>query len=251
MRLSIIVPGIRPHNWLRLYESAGENQKDYEWIFIGPIPDNNVTLRSNVKFIEDYGNPTRAMQLGLLNCEGDYIHWEADDAYFLENEPEYSLREAEELSVGQNIITSKYNEGASIGMDVLNYYLISSSLNSPNLHLENDWLILNTGFVRREILLRAGGWDSQFETLFWAHTDLAVRLQRMGYKLILSEKPIAHCDHMPGTSGDHAPVHYGHGQHDEPLFYSIYSRSESQARTKIALDNWGASPAKWERRFGK
>lgn len=250
MLLSIIVPGIRPHNWQRLYDSA-EKRDEYEWIFIGPVPDNNVTLKPNVKFIEDWGNPARAMQLGLIAAKGDYVHWNADDAYFLKGEPERGLAESKSSSDKNIIVTSKYNEGASIGMDVINYYMLSSCLNHKNLYIGQDWLILNMGFVLRKILLDAGGWDAQFETLFWTHTDLAVRLQRIGYKFILSQHPVAHCDHMPGTSGDHAPIHYSHIQHDEPLFYSIYSKPESIERRNIRLDNWRISPDRWERRFGQ
>lgn len=249
MKLSILVPGIRPQNWRKLYDSC--QYDDFEMIFVGPHSDDDVTNLSNVKFIEDWGNPVRAMNIALITAEGEYIHWEADDAHFLANQPNQAIEEAEKLPFGE-IITSKYLEGGGTNMLDDSYYRIKASLNCDNLFLNGDDYILNTGFIPRYLAIAAGGWDSvNFETLFFSHLDLAVRLQKTNFKLVLSNEAVAHCDHMPGTSGDHAPIHFAHIEHDEPRFREIYSNENSVERGSINIDNWKLSPEVWKRRFGE
>jgi hypothetical protein len=250
MKLSIIVPGIRPHNWERLYQST--SMEDFEMIFIGPEPDNTACHHSNVKFIKDYGNPVRAMNIGLENAEGEYVHWEADDACFLDEEPLRSFNEAEILYKKNDkaILSSIYLEGDGNEMLKKDRYEIYKAIDCSNLFIQPSFLILNTGFVRRDIIEQFGGWDSQnFSTLFFAHTDLAIRLQSSGYILSLSTGAVARCEHMPHITGDHAPIHYAHIQEDEPRFRRLYSASSVIDRKLIDLHNWIHVPAVWKNRF--
>jgi hypothetical protein len=56
---------------------------------------------------------------------------------------------------------------------------------------------------------------------------------------------------MPGTTGDHAPVHYAQTENDEMLFAVVYSNINSTTRKSIDFDNWQKAPSVWERRFDK
>lgn len=250
-KLSIIVPGIRPDNWDRLYKSVNLPIQDWEMIFVGPWDNTAITSIKNVKFFKDFGSPTRAMNIGLVLSEGEWIHWSADDAWFINDEPA-NIFESTLNCDANTILSAQYLEGpAPVNMDQDSYYKIGSSIpywqNCSNVN--GDWFVLNTGIVRKNILEYFGGWDSQFETLFWTHTDLAIRLQKFGYKINLYRTPIIHCEHMPGKSGDHGPVDEGHNEHDEPLFRAIYTNPSSSNRFNIDINNWKSADSRWSRRF--
>ena len=85
MKLSVFLPTIRTHLLEKWYETLCEscNSHDFEVIFCGPfdIPT-TVSEHKNVKFIKDFGNPTRAAQIAAINCEGDYLYHTTDDVVF-------------------------------------------------------------------------------------------------------------------------------------------------------------------------
>src|SRR5687767_4141227 len=86
--ISIAVPGIRTEHWQRLYETAqlGCGEYSFEMIFVGPYsPPPFFDGIKNVKYVRDYGNPSRALQLGAVFAEGEYFTWAVDDGYFLPN----------------------------------------------------------------------------------------------------------------------------------------------------------------------
>ena len=59
---------------------------------------------------------------------------------------------------------------------------------------------------------------------------------------------------MPGTSGDHAPVHYAQTEHDEKIFQEIYRDPAwkfDAIGNCVFLDDWKKTPSVWERRFNK
>ena len=136
-------------------------------------------------------------------------------------------------------------------MSKWSYYKISNAcswLNSP--FVPSDYWLLNSGILETTYAKEMGGWDTSFECTFPAHTDFAIRTQNDGSKYVFYDKPLLHCTHTPGITGDHGPVHFGQIQHDEPLLKSIYSNPESAHRTKIDLNNWQNSPDVWVRRVG-
>lgn len=242
MKLSVIVPGIRTQNWKRLYDSVGID--DFEMIFVGPNPP--VEEMPNSIFIQDYGTPIRCQQIGLLACKGEYVTWAADDGFFLEG----ALQKALSLVGPNKIVMGKYYEGdgneSEMGKTVyyrLNYH---GATYSPFI---GESLGLNVGLISRELLLEVGGWDCQFEVCPMAYADLAIRLQRK-YKFIIQNEVMFKCGHMPGTTGDHGPIHYAQTEHDEPLYHQIYNNPSCLERYKIDLDNWKNAPEKWTRRFG-
>ena len=88
--LSVILPGIRKHNWLSFYKSIEHSfHKNFELIIISPY-ELPVELKkyNNIKHIFDHGSPARCQQIGLVNCSGRFITWGADDGIFLENKLE-------------------------------------------------------------------------------------------------------------------------------------------------------------------
>ena len=71
--ISIILPGIRPYNWSKLYDSIVKSTtRRFELIVVGPYrpPDMLQNDIYNFKYVKDYGSPMRASNIGALLCEG-------------------------------------------------------------------------------------------------------------------------------------------------------------------------------------
>jgi hypothetical protein len=264
-KLSIILPGIRKDNWLKFYESVVDSfDGTFEVVIVSPydrLPEELRDLK-NIVHIKDLGAPARCQQIALVNCTGEFVTWGADDGYFLPNKLTEAVKYWEENAASPiDIVTCKYFEGEKNQQGVLHstgetelsqdfYYKLNNAAGLRSAFIPDDYWILNVGILKTAYAKALGGWDSMFEVTAVSHADFAVRTQRNGSKYHMLPEPIFACTHMPGTTGDHAPVHYGHIQHDEPLFRKIYQSAQGISRTKIDINNWQQSPPVWRRRYG-
>lgn len=259
-KLSILLPGIRVERWPVLYKSIKESfSGEFELIIVGPKPPNFAW--HNVHFYEDWGSPIRCQQIALLKARSEYLTWMSDDGVYLPGELDRAFATLEAANpacypVNNIAVTCRYLEGDGHDPAELDkmrgpdYYRYDFHDGTKGLRLPDGCLMLNVAIVPRMRVLELGGWDCRFEsTLGWA--DLAVRLQRSGLRVVLQDGITVKHDHMPGRTGDHAPMHDAQVDHDEPLFRDIYSDPTEDDRTVISLYNWKDSPARWERRFGK
>lgn len=264
MRLSVLLSGIRTQNWLKLYESIGKSytNKDWELVIVSPyeLPI-ELKYKINIQWFQDWGNPCRCQQFALTKSQGDYINWAADDGWFTD----CSMDKAFSLLSGENgidswehdyktIIVGKYREGDGDTTEMTQdkYYMLNNHLGSACKYLPVETPLLNVGLVSRKLLLETGGWDaSKFEVLPYAYNDFSVRMRNYGCKFILQQEVMFECGHMPGTTGDHGPIHMAQTFRDEPMFKLIYNRESCKDRIKIDINNWEKTNEKWERRFGK
>jgi hypothetical protein len=291
IQLSVLVPGIRSHRWRELYDSIGKSfSGSWEMVVIGPFePSESLMAEGNVKYIKDFGTPIRCQQIGLLESEGDYITWAADDGqYFPDSlnvsfrilgldespthphihEPIQAPRVNKDIPFHHNLVMGKYYEGYKGHVDPNHgamrhmaedwyYDLLNHDANKGLKSLEKYengppkpvWM-LNVGVVPRQLLLEIGGWDCQFEVCPCSYNDLAARLQKYDVEFIIQHEVMYHCGHMPVREGDHGPIHDAQTEHDEPLFRKMYQDPANHTRTIIELDNWKQSADKWQRRFG-
>lgn len=252
--VSIFLAGIRPDNWNKLLDSVrAATERAFELIFVGPYPPESSILKNpNVKFIQDFGSSTRCYQIGLIQAKYDFVTWSADDGYFL---PNRSIDKAFELLKEKNvgmkeIISFKYYEGNFADERTTDsFWRLGAHPPLRAKYASPDYYLLMNGLLRREYLLELGGWDCSFESHGIATCDLAVRVQNDGARVTLLNEPFMYVSHFPETSGDHAPVHYAHIEHDEPYFRSLYDGKDSIGRTRIDIDNWQSAPSIWKRRF--
>ena len=264
MKLSVIVPGIRPQNWEELYFSVGLPMSDFEMIFVGPeSPKVFGSWFYASKYIKSFRSPNAAQQQGLMAATGDYITFAADDGIFLPGALDHAfellniinaLTPSEEPSY-KRIVIGKYLEGDTPHPDMLkeDYYRFKyhKAYRIPGVPQEN--LIFNCGIISRKFMLDLGGWDAQnFECTTMAHADLGIRAFKAGAEMILMDKVMFKCSHEPRQTGTHGPIHRAQTRRDEPTFKRIYSNPKVYAdRIKIPLDNWEKTPEIWSERFGK
>lgn len=253
MKLSVLIPSIRPQNLQRLYDSIKSSfSGEFEAIVIGPygLPDSLKDV-ANVKFIESWQSPLAAQQHGLTQATGEYISWAADDGWYLPN----SLDIAFELVKDKDykaVVMGKYQEGDRVNdhMEKDDYYILNNHDGSKCMFLPEHTYMLNCGILSRQILLELGGWDAKnFWTCPPGYNDLAIRLQKYGCEFIIQQPLMFACTHLPGLMGDHAPIHNVQTLRDEPMFKEIWNHPYFSKRLAINIDNWKQAPEIWENRF--
>ena len=248
MKLSVFLPTIRTHLLEKWYDSLCEscNRHDFEVIFCGPfdIPS-TLTTKDNVKFIKDYGNPTRAAHLAALQAEGEYLYHTVDDILFYEGVVSEELDYIDPSSV----VAMRYNEGVDHSGKELPFSYWYAAIAYPNWPGVNQSWGIGIHFIMTTSMFRDyGGFDCRFEYLNHSTHDLLFRIQKnRGVSYRVSKRVASTADWMPGTSGDHAPIHYAQTTHDEGMFQSLWLHGNNNS--KIDIDNWNEQEDVWQRRF--
>ena len=74
--ISFFLPAIRTNLWVGVYESLKKSCKKYNWelVFCGPfsLPEELKNI-DNVRNVKEYGNVSRAVQVGVLQTKGKLI----------------------------------------------------------------------------------------------------------------------------------------------------------------------------------
>lgn len=255
--ISVLVPGIRPYLWEKVYDSMKESfSGSWEIIFIGPNDCPKLRDIPNVKFFESYASPMVCRQKALIASQGEYICYAADDVWFIKG----SLNKAFETLADKDyttLIVGKYAEGidknpkniSMVENDLYWTLAFHHPLKEIMTRFPHSYYIINTGLISRKLMIEIGGWDCRFETCAIGCVDLSLRLQIFGAKCILQDLPIFHSSHLPGGQGDHRPIHDGQTSHDVPLLEETWLELSAIKRSRINLNNWVSQPARWERRF--
>lgn len=256
MKLSVIIPSIRPGNLKRLYESVQSAYSgDFEFIVISPYKLTKFFAdKPNVILIEDFGSPVRAMQIGICQAKGDFVLWGmADDGYLYPGIVDYAIKEIEQSGRKDSVYIGKYYEGSENPfMNSRKYYQINTHDGSRSRFIEADCLMFMVGVIPRALLIKTGGLDCrEFEALPMAFNDISVRLYNMGANIIFRDAIMFRCSHMPGHLGDHGPIHDAQVGFDQPKFLEIYNHQSALDRKEIPIENWMDAPDRWVRRFGK
>ena len=244
MKLSILVPGIRPQNWRRLYESINVHDH-WEIIFVGPTPPPEDLKASNIKFFRSWRSPCACQQIALHYAVGEYVTWAADDGFYMPGALTYALGMAEY----KTLVVGKYQEGDSPhpDMEKEEYYTMGYHKAYRLKGIPPKCLIFNCGVISRRFLMELGGWDAEtFEVPCMAHADLSIRAYRAGAEMILQDQLMFKCSHMPGKTGDHSPIDIAQNKHDIPNFKKLYSKPSPPPHWRIFPILWvNIHPMAW------
>ena len=242
MDLSIIIPTIRTPNWPFLLDSIeGACTRSHEIILVGPYYDNCIQNKRHIKYVRDFGSPNRCQQIGMLLAEGDVITWGSDDCMYRPGSIDKCL---DTLGEQNAVLVTNYDEGGACAVDNFSLNHCYAKCES----VKDEWVIFNAAFMPRLLFESIGGFDCEFDVTCVGHADLAARCQAAGYKVIVSEINLLDCSHMPGTSGDHAPIHYAQIQKDIPAYSQKFNSSEFP-KINIDINNWKNQPSQWRDRF--
>lgn len=235
MKLSIIIPSIRVSNHRSVIESIKRSctKYEYEIIFIGPFYKQS---EGNLIYITDHSSPNLCQHKALQYCSGEIVHVFSDDCVFEEGSIDKCLD-----NMDCDAVVANYDEGGNKAVSNFSLNYCYAKTCTPD-----DFVIFNTAFMRKDKLMELGGFDCRFETLCVGQADLAARWQFSGLSVKVVDIRLSSCGHMPGTSGDHAPMHFAQLNNDMPLYQMKYL---SVPELKIDFNNWTQQPLVWTRRF--
>ncbi len=271
MKLSIFLAGYRTQNWLKLYESISNItiMTDYELVFVGPYPlPEELQGKENVRFIHDFGCPSRCYQLGLLHSQGEYVVWAADDGVFtrglaidkaLESMPQHR-KGAVSLTFVEGATSKQRMFGSKVKNRVKKKFEKQKEKNPRSMEwvmgknpflvmpeISGHYLVIMNALIRRDYLVEIGGWDCRFEHIAIGSNDLAVRLQNDGAEVIMGEEFMDLTQEL--STKDHRPIEEAHIQNDMGLMQKLYNDPAYRGKTKIDFNNWKQAEKVWSRRF--
>lgn len=245
MKLSVFMPSIRTHLLEKWFDSLSLAVDDFEAVVCGPFdPPQPLLSLNNFTFIKSFASPTVCAQRAALACSGEYIYHTTDDVLFLDRVI------SEEITKIKNddIAVMRYNEGQNYsGQELYESYWYAAEAYKDWPGVNQNWGIGIHFIMTKDLFLKYGGFDCQFEYLNHATHDLLFRIQKnekVNYKL--SSKVASTADWVQGTSGDHAPIHFAQLEHDNHIFRNLWYGGRD---VKIMSDNWLVQPELWTRRF--
>jgi len=257
--ISIILPAIRRDKWDALYDSIVKStNRHFELIICGPFPlTKKLQALNNVKYVKDFGSPSRATAIASLIAEGKLIHWTCDDGLLIPQALDSAIDALYEMDDSyKNVVITKYLEGPNGTRKIVNgdwYYRINGipgrrhCTYSP--HVPEEYLIFNSAIMYRSFYEELGGVDCNFEHVAIGDSDLAIRAQMSGANVKLTQVVLYDADHL---QADHEPIKRAQLDFDEPLYLSKY-RDDPDWKEKIQLNidinNWKNFPSVWTRRF--
>lgn len=243
-KLSILTPSIRKDRILGMYTSLLQSCKkhSFELVIVGPYYPDMLTDR-NVKYIRDFGSPARAVQIAANFAEGELLTLVTDDAYCYENTIDQCIDDLD-----TDIMLMRYTEDGQYRSK--DYWLPSYHDATKTLKgLPENSFSVTVPLMKRSLFEVYGGLDTQtFEMANMSVQDLCFRCQKVGKTVKLSPCDVFNVNWMPGTTGDHAPVHYAETDNDGPAFTKIWEEN-NQRLYVTGMSNWKASPNVWQRRF--
>jgi hypothetical protein len=248
--LSVLISGIRTHNWQELYTSLKEacTKYTFELVIVGPFePPESLKNEDNFKFIRDYGRPSRCAQQALLACEGRLLYNTVDDCNFLKNSLDLALDLYESTCTRKDLINGRYFEGGDEMPLIYWYAHHHASLRLPKIHA--NWKIALQPIISVDYAKEIGGWDCRYEYANAGQHDFIFRVQMDGGKVYDSPIEICNSDHMPSYTGDHEPIEKLWEENDWPLLQQMYGNESPERSIKIDIDNWKQTPIIWPRRF--
>jgi len=258
--LSVILPSIRVERLPNFYQTMLKSTtRSFELVIVGPYAmPAELEQYKNIKYVRDFGSANRAQSISFSLCEGELVVSLCDDGIMLDGTIDKHIDMLREMGPDpKNVVVGKYREGPVGSQDRETHHddLYFSINGGPGAsqYIPNDWWLFNLAFMHRSFMEELGGFDSKFEGTWCAHTDLAIRAQASGAIVKMSGIDCMLCDHMPGTTGDHLPIHECQTFSDVPLLNKIYRDPYWRQNRKLSMDkdDWKKEEIVWKRRFNE
>lgn len=248
-KLSIIMPAIRVENWVDLYKSIVSScSHSFELILVSPYKIPDILERSaNIKYVKDFGSPNRCFNIALSLAEGEYCTWGADDGIYQDGVLDKAINILDNSKNYKKIVSMSTVEAARHYSEEFCFINKHKEISSP--YIPDNYRLLALGMMRTQYFKELGGIDCKYETHAIGHIDLSIRAQNDGAEIQFLQDICMRLSHMPGISGDHAPMHYAQTEHDEELYRTLYRDQNYKHLNRLDLFNWKNSPQVWARRF--
>ena len=177
-RIAITASAYRPQNWMDLYRSIGENDVEFELVFVGPNPP-NYELPKNFRFIRTDVKPIQCMEIAARNATADLIIVNfTDDCEFVGSRPLDRLYETyKSHNQGKVILSCKYMlDGEDLSHALQRFDTTDPS--SPVMPL--------AALMSRKLYRDIGGMDRNFKAVY-GDLDITMRVYALGGRVVMSD----------------------------------------------------------------
>lgn len=252
--ISFIIPSIRPEKLQAVYDSILTSwHGEFEIVVVSPkdFPMLKVHPRGSFQYIQDFGCPSRAMQIGWINAKADWLFFLTDDCIMDSDAVNKAWRILCKHDFDyKTVIVTPFTESDNWSKWMLTpcYYHAWWHANLRSFNIPFWTKIYMNGLISKQLMQETGGFDCKFESTAWSYNDWSVRSQFYGANFIIQKERSNHCFWQPKSTGDHGPVENACMLHDEPLFRGIYCAKKFVRKPVIPVDNWRYVAAKWPRR---
>lgn len=204
-------------------------------------------MEKNIKFIKNFGNPSRAFCLGTKIADGKFIAILADDAHLIPD----SIDKCVELLLLNNpdkdIICMKYCEGEHYNgkEPPIDFWSAGFHEDTRQPGIDKNWKLSLTPLMSLRYYNELGGIDCLFEHVNFNMIDLGFRAIRNGSKVLLSPTLVMNCDFEPDRNAENSCVMSAYYNNDRELFHKMYASNNRPIKIE---ENWIESDPVWKRR---
>ena len=190
--VSIYIPAIRIHWWMRVYESLLSNKNvDFELIFVGhikpdyPLPSNMIHIFTPVK-------PAQCAEIGFRACKGEFNMTVADDYVFSDRCLDLLYDKFMEIGEDLLVVSCIHHAG---GQPIPKEKMVFSPLDPKGpVHPMG-------GLYKTEVHKSLGPRDRNFVCTY-SDLDMAMRLYTSGGRAVFCDEAHVHEINPPGTKHD-------------------------------------------------
>lgn len=177
-KIGIVATAHRPQNWMALYNSIGDNDVEFELVFVGPnLP--GYELPKNFRFIRSLVKPTQCIEIAVRNTTADLIMLNfTDDCEFQGSRPLDRLYETYRSYDNDKVIVSCRYMMDGEDLSGLAHRFDNSDSSSPVLPL--------AALMSRKLYHDIGGMDRNFQAIF-GDLDITMRVYALGGKVVMSD----------------------------------------------------------------
>lgn len=252
--LSVIIPSIRVNNLEKIlfFLEKGVEPFSFEVIVVSPydIPD-SLKQKENIKWIKDFGSPSRCVQMGSTLAEGKYLCWCSDDCTFIAPQAlSQCIQMFEDKKItNKNCICLRYFEGEGNSEFPENYWTARTHPDQQLIGISDGFKCAPLGMYNTEYFRELGGLDCRYLHINLCTHDLAFRLQNAGGRVYLSPQNIFRF-YWSWITPDAKPIQDAYFKNDKDLFANEWNKDQSN-RIKINYYNWIETESKWKMRWEK
>lgn len=175
--ISLFGSACRPQNWMDLYRSIGDNDVEFELVFVGPNPP-DYELPKNFRFIRSDVKPTQCIEIACRNTTADLVMNMSDDLTFQVSRPLDRLYETYKAYNNEKLLFSCRISTNGVDQSHSAHRFYISDLSSPVMPL--------CALMSKKLYSDLGGIDSNFIAVMW-DCDIAMRAYALGGEVILSD----------------------------------------------------------------
>jgi hypothetical protein len=175
--IGICAPAHRPQNWMALYNSIGQNDIDFELVFVGPNHP-GYQLPKNFRFLKSSVKPAQCLEAAFRNTCADYIMPIADDLEFKTIRPLDKLYDLYKSCNCDKVVVS--SRMMTNGKDQ------SSFAHRFFTDKDSEFVMPLSGLISKKFYRSLGGIDRNFIAVMW-DLDIAMRAYAQGGKVVMSD----------------------------------------------------------------